>query len=248
MRKLYFLSMLACTCLSALKLTAQQPAKDSSIRAAAINNAILQYQDYISFAAPLYAGPQYTDYYLKLQEGHPFYLNTFFHVGSIMYDHILYERIPMKYDILQNRIVIEDASGVFRLLPEYDKISYFTIQDHEFIKLIKDSSSPTLPKSGFYEVLYKNKNLTLLKKETKEVVEDLNSRSTIQRNVITNINFYLRAGNSYRIFNKKKHVLALFKDKKTEIRQYIRKKNLDFNIDADNALISVVSYYQELTK
>src|SRR5882757_5410869 len=98
-RKLFSFCMLACTCLPATKLTAQQPAKDSSIRAAAINRAILEYQDFISFAAPLYAGPQYTDYYLKLQEGHPFYLNTYFHYGSILYDHILYEHVPMKYDM-----------------------------------------------------------------------------------------------------------------------------------------------------
>lgn len=248
MRKLYFAWTLTCAFILVTQIAAQPTSKDSSIRSAAITYAVQQYQDYISFAAPLYAGPQYTDYYLKLQDGHPFYLNTAFHYGSIMYDNILYQKIPMKYDILQSKIVIQDASGIFRLLPEYDKISFFTLDNHEFIKLIKDSSNPSLPISGFYEVLYKDKGLTVLKKETKQVVEDLNSKSTIQRNVISDVDFYVRTGNAYRIFNKKNQVLSAFKDKKTEIRQYIRKKNLDFKNDSENSLVSVASFYQSLTK
>ena len=248
-KRFSFLGLMVCILLCNAKLSAQQPANDSSIRASAIAHAVQQYQAYISFAAPLYAGPQYNDYYLKIQEGHPFFLNTFFHYGSVVYDHMLYENIPIKYDLVQNRVVIQDASGVFRLIPEYDKISSFTILDHSFIKLIKDSSTPSLPKRGFYEVAYTNRHMSLLKKEIKEVVDDLgNSRGTLQRYILSHVNFYAQKGKTYFLLNNKNHVLSFFKDKKTELRQYIRRNNLDFSSDTENAIISVASYYETLIK
>ena len=59
---------------------------------------------------------------------------------------------------------------------------------------------------------------------------------------------YDKKANTYYTVNRKRQVLDLFKDKKTELRQYIRKNNLDFSKEADNALISVVTYYESLVK
>lgn len=246
--RIFLCPIAICAFLHGTNASAQPVANDSSIRVAAINNTTREYQRFASVASPLYFGPQYVEYAQQINQGHPFFLNTDFNNGSIVYDHILYENIPLKYDILLNRIVVRDAIGVYSFCPLYDKISSFTIKDHEFIKLEKDSSNPSLPRSGFYEIFYKSKRLTVLKKETKAMMEDLNDKSGARRYIVPTIHFYVRKGNEYFLFNRKKQVLALFKDRKAELRQFIQKQGLDFRNDADNAVLGVVTYYERFTK
>lgn len=246
-RKVILLIMLAFL-LSGRQSLAQQIAKDSIMRISAIHQTHREYQHFISDAAPYYSGPQYVEYYLKIDVGQPFFLNTNFNLGLIRYDQILYENVPLKLDLVQNKIVIRDPLGVSSFSPSDDKIDYFTINGHEFFKLKKDSTNPTLPISGYYEVLYKSSRLTLLKKETKKVRDELNSERVPTRFIDSRINFYLKMGSAYTIINRKNQVLKIFKDRKTEMRQFIRKNNLDFKFDADNALLSILPYYESLTK
>ncbi len=246
--RIFFYILTITTVLTVTASTAQIPARDSSMRATAISNASREYQRFIATAAPLYSGPQYVEYYLLITIGHPFFLNTNFNTGSVRFDNILYENVKLKYDILENKIVVKDASGVFAVSPDYDKIDLFTIDSHLFTKLEKENSPSSLPKSGFYEVLYAGNNLVLYKKETKILMEDLNDRGGPRRYIVPSINYYLKKGNAYYLFNRQKHVLDLFKDRKTELRQFIRKNNLDFSNDANNALIRAVTYYETLSK
>ncbi len=246
--RIFFYAFTLIAVFNSIASPAQTHARDSSIRAAAIKNTSLAYQHYISTAAPLYSGPQYVEYYLLITIGHPFFLNANFNTGSVSFDHILYENVKLKYDILENKIVVKDGSGVFAVNPDYNKIDLFNIENHLFTKLEKENAQSVLPKSGFYEVLYTGNTITLYKKETKILMEDLNDRGGPRRYIVPSINYYLKKGNTYYPFNRQKHVLDIFKDRKTELRQFIRKNNLDFSTDTDNALTSVVKYYETLSK
>lgn len=248
-KKSVYVTLIACLFFQAKQLSAQQTLQDSSIRATAIKQVRRQYQNFISTAAPLYSGPQYMEYYLQIQKGQPFFLGTEFRQGSIMYDHILYENIPLKYDLIQSRIVLQDATGTFRFSPSNDKIDFFSIEGHSFIKLKKTSTTLSLPPDEFYEVLYTCNRFSLLKKETRVIQEDLrNWAGEATRFVVSSANYYIKEGDTYTSVNRKKQVLQYTNNRKTELKQFIRKNNLDFRSDTDNAMISAVSYYQSLLK
>jgi len=237
-----------CFFLLAGQLLAQPTPSDSSTRTAAVQHVRRQYQQFMATAAPLYSGPQYVEYDQRLDRGQPFFLTAAFQQGSIRYDHILYENIPLKFDQVQSRLVLTDASGAFKLSPSNEKIDEFTIAGHLFIKLDKTPNTPTLPGSGFYELLHTNNRFSVLKKENKAIEEELrNWGGGAFRNIVSSVNYYIREGNTYQPIGKKKQLLAYTKDKKTEIRQFIRKNKPDFSKDADNAVISVLTYYQSLT-
>lgn len=246
--RIFFYALIITAVFTSTASPAQTPARDSSIRAAGIKNTTLAYQRFISTAAPLYSGPQYVEYYLLITIGHPFFLNTNFNTGSVRFDNILYENVRLKYDILENKIVVKDGSGVFAVTPDYDKIDLFTIENHLFTRLEKGNTQTVLPKSGFYEVLYTGNNLVLYKKETKILMEDLNDRGGPRRYIVPSINYYLKKGNAFFLFNRQKHVLDILKDRKNELRQFIRKNNFDFGTDPDNALTSIVNYYETFSK
>ncbi len=226
--------------------SAQSSSKDSSRLAAAVHRTAGEYIHFMGTAAPIYTGPQYVEYYLQINKGHPFFLNTDFNPGSVHFEDILYEGLMIKYDIVENKIVLLNPSSIFRPSLSNDKIDYFTIKDHTFIKLEKNSNHPGVPKNGFYEVLFRDTRLSLLKKENKSVQEDLNFGVSSIRYVESSVNFCVEKGNTYYPVNRKGQILDLFKDKKTELRQYIRKNSIDFGSDYENALLSIVGYYESL--
>jgi len=76
--RIFFYALVAYTFLFTTASLAQQTVKDSSFRALAIHSAIHEYQDFISFAAPLYSGQEYVEYYLQVQEGQPFFSTLLF--------------------------------------------------------------------------------------------------------------------------------------------------------------------------
>lgn len=246
-KRTVFGTLAICFCLPAATLSAQPSPSDSSNLTAAMEHMRRQYQQFMSTAAPLYSGPQYVEYDQRLDRGQPFFLSAAFQLGSIRYDRILYENIPFKFDQVQSRLVLTDASGTFKLSPSNDKIDEFTIAGHSFVKLEKTPNTPTLPGSGFYEVLHTNSRFSVLKKENKTIEEELrNWGGGAFRNIVSSVNYYLKEGNTYRSIGKKKQLLAYTKDKKTEVRLFIRKNKPDFSKDMDNALISVLTYYYSL--
>ena len=245
---IFFYFLVAFTLFSGKTSSAQSITKDSSRLAAAIHNTVGEYRRFMGNSAQIYTGPQYVEYYLQINKGHPFFLNTDFNPGSVHFDNLLYEDLLIKYDIVENKIVLLNPSTIFRPSLSNDKVDYFTIKDHLFIKLEKDYNHIGLPKSGFYEVLFRGAHLALLKKENKSIQEDLNFGVSSIRYVESSVNFYIEKGNTYYPVNRKGQILDLFKDKKSELRQYIRKNHPDFSNDYDNAILNLVSYYESLLK
>ncbi len=229
------------------RANAQAPVSDSSLRSAAIHYASGQYTSYLGTAAPLYTGPQYTEYHQTIQQGHPFFMDTAFLPGSVWYDHILYENIFLRFDVIQGRIVLNDATKTFRITPVSEKIDSFIIKGHHFHRIDKTSLTQGLPRTGFYEILYSNQQVALLKKENKSIQEDLRSSAELsKRYIVASDNYYIQSGNLFIPVNRKNQLLDYCKDRKAEIRQYIRKQQLDFSEDKENAMISVIAYYQSL--
>lgn len=225
----------------------QSTAADSTLRATAIDYARAVYQDFMGTAAPLYTGAQYTEYHQTIQQGHPFFSDTAFLPGSITYDHIRYDRLRLRFDMVQGRLVLNDMSGSFRLSPDNARIDSFSIDRHAFIRIDKNNQNPTLPKSGFYEVLFQDSQVSLLKKENKSIQEDLrNWAATSIRYILSSVSYYIRKGDTYIPVNRKNQLLEYCSSRKADIRQYMRKQKLDMRSGKEQALISVLRYYQQL--
>lgn len=246
-KRAVFGMLATCFCLVAEPLVAQSTLSDSSAHSAAVEHVRRQYQQFMSTAAPLYSGPQYVEYDQRIDRGQPFFLSAAFHTGSIRYEQILYENIPFKYDMVQSRLVLTDASGTFKLSPLNEKIDQFTLSGHLFIRLDKNPNTPTLPISGFYELLYSNHRFSLLKKESRLIEEDLrNWAGGALRYINTNLAYFIKQGDTYTPVGTKNKLLEFGKDRKNELKEFIRKNKSDFTREPDNTLISILTYYQSL--
>lgn len=243
-----YIILLLITLAAPRQSAAQLSVGDSAAKASAIVYTAKQYQNFIAAAAPVFSGPQYIEYDYQIQKGHPFFLKNEFQPGSISYGHILYESIPMKYDMVQGKIVLKDATGTFRMNPANEKIDCFTIDGHSFIRLVKTTTTPASPpQTGFYEVLYTSPSLLLLKRETKSVKDELRNWAGDAFNyTVSNVDYYIQKDGTYIPVTRKNQVLNYCNSRKASIRQYIRKNNLNFKTDPDQFLLSVIPYYLTL--
>jgi len=245
----YFLCVIICCCLLPLRPLAQLSPNDSAVRAAAISNTIEQYHQFIKIGAPLYNGPQYVEYVLNINVGHPFFLTANYDdKGSILYDGIFYKDVPLKHDLVKNEVITKDPNNSLGLILSGEKVSYFTIFGHTFLRLVRDSSNRPVISTGFYDLLYNGKGIQLLEKETKAIDESISSYDGLRRFVVDGWSFYIRKDNVYHSVSSKSDVLNILKDKKSELNQFIRKNKLNFKRDKEGALKSIVAYYDTMPK
>lgn len=226
---------------------AQLSVDDSVFYNKAVNNAKAIYFQSLGDQSGLYNGSQYAGCPFGFRDGgHPFFYSDVFLNGSIVYDKVLYPEAHLLYDEVVEVLLFQDSTHRIQLVNE--RVARFSILDNHFIRIIKDSSNRTLVKSGFYQLLYEG-NTTVLKKEVKSIREVLISNTEgIYRYIDTKKYFYIKKGNDYYLVKRKKALLQLYKDRKKELQQYIKRNKLNFKRDPDSLLAKLSAYYDQLTK
>lgn len=229
-------------CLPTLKMQAQTSSRDSMIASSAYAGALRLYHTYINPEPGLYRGARYVDYDYLVQDGQPFFGADSIRIGTVVYDGIFFDQVPMLYDLVKGSLIINDPYHVYKISLIMDLVDSFTITDHQFIRL-RDSLNPSAPANGFYELLYKGR-LTLLKKEKKNYVANLLvTVENIQNFIGHTISYYLKKGGTYYHLNNKKALLNTFKDRKSDLKKFIRRNKLSWRDDKETLLIKVMSWY-----
>jgi hypothetical protein len=233
--------------LPVLNTQAQPTTKDSQLSDSAYADALQLYHAFMTPEPGLYRGSRYVDYAFRVQEGQPFFDSESIKTGTVTYNGILYEHVPMLYDLVLGSLVINDPMHIYKISLIMDLVDSFTITDHAFIRL-RDSLNPSAPRNGFYERLYQSEGgFTLLKKEKKTYIQNLVvSSDNIQNYINYSVAYYLKKGNTYYSVNNKKALFAVFKDRKPDLKKFIRKNNLNWRQDKEYMILKVVSWYDTL--
>jgi len=205
-------------------------------------NMVATYQKDIGPQSRLYRGPSY-EFYDLFAAGTPYFFDSAaFTNGRVKYDGIVYKNIPLLYDEYRQVLVtfLNDNTSKIALLSDF--VNEFDLRGHHFISFVPDEPNKKMDVS-FYDELYNNK-LQLLVKRQKLRREESLSLKTIFDNKNT---YYLKKGQIYYTVNSKGQLLDVLSDKKKELKLYIKKNNIDFSDDRERALISVISYYDEIS-
>ena len=226
----------------ALIARGQPPVKDSLPTDTAYAAALDQYHAFLAPETSLYRGDEYAPYGRLLKTGYPYYGEDSARSGMVFYNGILYHDVFLLYDLVYDQVITVNVNHIQKIRLVSQQIDYFTIGQHYFIHL-RDSLNPTAPYSGFYEQLY-NGRILLLEKETKTIQEDLIPGNTAVRFIDgADTAYYLKIGASYHSVNTTRSLLHMLKDRKKEVRKYIRANNLSMRHDKENTLIKVVTWY-----
>lgn len=218
---------------------------DSLNYAKGVSNALEMYRKFIDPSTVLYNGIEYNDYAYTLEKGSPYFMDTDFKTGSLFYDGVLFENIQLMYDLVKGQVLINEPFKIYKLSLINERVSWFSVLDHKFVRLVANDSDQSVITTGFYDLLYEA-DVSLYKKEKKKVNEEITFPEGIHRSIIRSESYFLRKDGTLYSFSNKNSLLSLLKDKRKEIQQFSRKNKLDLRKDRENAFTRIVAYYNSI--
>jgi hypothetical protein len=187
----------------------------------------------------LYNGIQYTYYNLHI-EGIPFLLSDDWQTGSVVYDGVLYENIRMKYELVIDKLVITpDPQGGMAIRLFSPRVKEFSFQGKKFIMIDTIASL----EEGFYQELVKGKVSALARKQ-KFIDEKLETTGIIRKFIERNRYYIIKNDKPHTIRNKN-DLLNVLKEKKNEIQQALKDKNLNYRSNPEESLVVAVEIYNQ---
>ncbi len=214
-----------------------------------LGTAINVYHQYLSPETGLYDGSEYTydTYYpFTINEGHPFFQSKYFDTGVVFYNDVLYEKVPLLYDIIHGELLTKDPSKINVIRLNEGNVRWFTIYGQPFKRLVKDSLSGSALNTGFYAGLYEGAT-SLYMHASKIFKENTSSASGINKYTVEVNEYFIRKGNTYFKITSRKSLLNVLDDRKKEIGQFMNKNKLKLKKNKRYALTKIVAYYNEIT-
>ncbi|MGV3588825.1 MAG: hypothetical protein ACO1OF_17600 [Adhaeribacter sp.] len=233
-----------CHLLSLINAYGQQATDSLAIEQIALDNTIAFFNQSAGSQKRLYNGSVYEEYKYSFLNGHPFFKSSESGNGTVFYDGILYTNVPLRYDLLKDKLVLEhyDESSQLSLIRE--KIAYFTLHNHTFVYLTPDSLVNTPLTAGFYDQLQQGQVSLLAKRNTR--VEQKTVPGGVERRLQPKVRYFLKQNQQYYAVKSQSALLKILKEKKKELQLYVKQNNLRYGNNLEDGLVKIIAYYNSL--
>lgn len=117
----------------------------------------------------LLKGIEYIEQENTINDKHKFFVSPYFQSGALVYAGEPYFNIKMKYNVYDDLLLVQlrNKEGDVVFEPIKEKISSFEFHGHHFKNVMQKGQNHEV-QNGFYEVLFRSKDLMLLKKYLKK--------------------------------------------------------------------------------
>lgn len=168
----------------------------------------------------VYDGIAYIERQRTINDKTKFFKSRDYLDGSVIYDGQPYFDLDMKYDVFGDQLLLklEDRLGGTTLQLFKDKISSFTIDGYQFIKILPGDSSQEI--SGFYEIVLQKENFDLLAKHIKREFIRKDRSSIYYEFIDQKSQNLLAVQDSLYVIESKKDLVELFPEFKKEINKF----------------------------
>lgn len=236
----------ATTLLTAVSIrSVAQNHKDTSNaqnKSVALARAVNSYSDAIGKHSNIFTGIYYNDSYIGIKD-HPYYNENTWTMGNIGYDNQKYDSILIKYDAYKDLLLVKyiDKLGYIRPVQLYSaKVENFEISGHQFFYLASDSLPDYI--SGFFDMLHSGNYASVLAKRRKEI-NQTNTLTSLESRFVSKDRLYVQIGQSFYEIKKRKSILEVLSDRKSEIKTFLKRNKSRFKNDHEKELIEAVKYY-----
>jgi hypothetical protein len=203
------------------------------------DTAVSLYYKFTNHRSRLYNGKEFIAYNPKL-EGHPFFSDDLLHRGTVMYDGMYFDSVNMQYDLVKDELVIQHFDVFFKVVLISEKLKEFSLNNHHFKRLVRDSVNKLPVATGFYDFMHEGKT-TLFIKRTKRIEETVTDR--INQKIVEKDFYYIIKEGEIRQVKSLKSLLEILKDRSREIRQELRKNHIKYRRNREQAIIRAVKFY-----
>jgi hypothetical protein len=219
-------------------------AQDTILSQPGMTNTIAFYYKYIGENAHLYNGSEHGPYDFRIA-GHPYYVSNLLQPGYVYYDGTLYSQVNLALDIVRDELTINRFNNNFRMRLATEKVSYFSLLNHFFVRLVLDSTKQSTLPTGFYDRLY-NGHIKFYAKRHKKIDESITPEEGDKLWFTENDLFYIYLKDRYYLVKNKKELFNIFKDRKKDLKKFLRKNKLDFKDDPEATILRSVEYCNQL--
>ena len=223
----------------------QSAAADSALLQQSVERVYALYRTHMHLQSHLYNGSEYVDYDHYI-EGHQYFESDEWEGGSVHYDGTLYRDVPLLYDVRLDQVVTENLAGPLRIRLVPEKVRYFTLLGHTFVRIVADSTTQGGMRTGFYDQLYDG-NVQVLAKRVKLIHEQITS-GRVERDFYERNRYYIRKGGQFYAVKRKGSVLGVFDDRKKELQKFLREQKIRYRKAPESAMVQLARQYDVLTK
>jgi len=208
------------------------------------DSLVALYRTAMGQADPIYSGTEYLGY-VRRPKGHPFFesdrlLPAKISLGGVYYhDSIL-------YDLVDDALILKNYDGSYDLKLVNEKIQSFSLMDHFFVRLGGNADSADLLEPGFYERIYNGKLAVFVRH--KKQINTTSIQSEMQSEYVQYDTYFIRKGGEYLRVHNRNSLLQALKERKNEVRSFLRKQNLDFKKDPFNSTRKAAEFFDQVNK
>ena len=176
----------------------------------------------------IYNGIQFINTYKPINNKHRFFETDSFVKGKISYNNQSYE-VNLRYDLYEDQLIIlaDTRTNSNEILLIKELVEHFEISSSHFIHLKGENKGIN---SGFYEVIYNNGSITLLKKHSKQLKQDIENRKVYYEFKAEKAEYFCVTEDEMFQIKNKKDIISRFPKFKRELSRFkIKARRLEAN-------------------
>jgi len=181
-------------------------------------------------------GIEYSNKYNSEEGFDQYYKSSKFLLGNLVYDNQHYFDVHLLYDLYSDDLVyiLYENDLVLYIKLIKDKVSYFAIDDKSFTRLSNKKEGV----SGYFEIVYKQDEITLYKKHHKSISKRIDL-DRVYYKFLEKPSYFLGLDNSYHKLVNKRSIIKLFPDKKRLINKFYSKNNFSLKNNVDQFMVNL---------
>jgi hypothetical protein len=197
-----------------------------------------RYKNELGQDSRLYIGAEYTGAGQRAK-GTPFFLSDSVLQGSLFYHNTWYRDLGIQFDLLSDDLLISDYTQTYTIRLPKEMVDSFSIRDHFFYY----ADSSILVEAGYYEQLYRGRLLVMASHKKRVTFPASTEQQPYYRQY--DDYFLVRDGRWTRVGDQGA-LIALLKDKKEEIKRFIRDEKTGPKKNFELLLIRTAAYYDQI--
>ncbi|MBF9253576.1 hypothetical protein I2I11_09760 [Pontibacter sp. 172403-2] len=188
-------------------------------------------------------------------KGSPFFLDKWGKATIHIPDNLIFDNVPVKYNVYENVVQFQKGDGKTYLLPP-NKIDYFVLKDtlgarsYTFRKVPEISRMLKSPTDRFAIVLHEGKKSTMVLLPGKSLVKadfkgGYSAGRTFDELVTENDYYLIKQGEEpQKVKLSKRSLLKALQDKQQQVEDFISKQNID--ADTEEGWMETLAFYDSL--
>jgi len=213
------------------------------------NNPVVNYLQQVGDHADIYNGRMESPYSVILYDNLPYYVNSNFTDATLVYRNIYYPNQKVRLDLFRNQLILLPPEKRFGVIVNSQNLERVTMYNKTFIWLTPPKESGL--KAGYYIQLLDKEKMQLLCKtefilQSPQPSQMQQTQQRLTNSFYQKTQYYLLYNNQYNKVKDKGSFSKLFPQYKKQINKFSKDHSLNFKMNADESLMSLADYCEEL--